>query len=69
MSLPPGNNPFLIYVRDNYPNLFDKEFQYIQSVYENLDNLFYSTPVVDLQNVVCDTEKMLINRKKSFIKE
>jgi len=60
---------YLIYVRDNYPNLFDKEFQYIQSVYETLDNLFYSTPVVDLQNVVCDIEKMLINRKKSFIKE
>jgi hypothetical protein len=57
---------YLFYVRDKCPDKFEQEFKYIQDFYKRLDDLFYSTPVVNLQDTIYNVEKELVDRKKQL---
>ena len=54
---------YLFEVREDYPHLFDREFDYLQELYKWLDDNFENKSAIQLQNIYEEVVKKINNRK------
>ena len=59
---------YLFYVKEEYPQWFYKEFDYLQSLYIWLDNELNEKPAVELQGLYLEVMKK-INTRKSQLRD